>query len=149
MASDIQHFSAMGELAEQISIKARRLEQEAIHKDQVHDGEAKSQNSAPENETLQKTQTSILDDCRALQDLLVGPGEKLRSMGLVVSSLTFPMDIVTDILRRTSTTSLLWSSSITIPSHLMSRSTDKSLFKNSLSYVIYRVIFSLASFTNQ
>ncbi|KAL8635590.1 MAG: hypothetical protein Q9228_006931 [Teloschistes exilis] len=83
MASDSQRFSAMRELAEQISIKARRLEQEAIHKDQVHDGEAKSQNGVAENETPQKTQTSILDDCRALQDLLVEPGEKLRSMGLV------------------------------------------------------------------
>lgn len=87
MASNIQQFSAMKELAEQISSKARRLEQEAIHKSKLHDGGADSQNGVSEAETLQKTRTSILDDCRALQDLLVEPGEKLRSMGLVVSIL--------------------------------------------------------------
>ncbi|KAL9577276.1 MAG: hypothetical protein Q9212_006473 [Teloschistes hypoglaucus] len=70
----------MRELAEQIAKKAHRLEQEATH---IHDREANSQNGVSEEDTLQKTRTSILDDCRALQDFLIEPGEKLRSMGLV------------------------------------------------------------------
>lgn len=134
MATDIQDLPAMRALAEQIANKARRLDQGGRHMSKAHHDEADSQTGKPEEELLQKTRTSMLDDCRALQNLLVEPGEKLSSMGLVVSSFgpqgSLPMDTATDDLRRISTTLLPSSSSITTPSHLMSRSTGKYLSKH-------------------
>ncbi|KAL8731041.1 MAG: hypothetical protein Q9166_003692 [cf. Caloplaca sp. 2 TL-2023] len=83
MSSAAPASASIGELADQIASHVHRLEQITRFKSHPQDTGQDPAVTSANDEVLQKTRSTIIDQCRALINLVAGPAETLKNMALV------------------------------------------------------------------